>query len=209
MSITGPELLTGRQAADVLGRVGLSREQARRLLHTGLAGPAIRTRGALLYDAGRVMELADWPTVDPTTIDPICQAGVFVARLPDLDAYAPPADLDARVADGWQVSATMRLQLRVQAQRAVCVPFVATVSGYVVLGADLIDVRPMPAPTLTEQRCRLELQPAGTWFEGLRARRLVTSPGGPWTLWVPGRKQAPRRQDSLTVLFRQRGMSAQ
>jgi hypothetical protein len=209
MSTTGPELLTGRQAADVLGSAGLSREQARRLLHTGLAGPAIRTRGALLYDADRVMELANWPAIDPTTIDPLCQSGVFVARLPDLDACAPPADLEARVADGWQVSATMRLQLRVQARRAGCVPFVATVSGFVAFGADLIDVRTMPAPTRPEQRCRLELQPAGTWFEGLRARRLVTSPGGAWTLWVPGRKPAPQRQDSLAVLFGQRGMSAQ
>jgi hypothetical protein len=74
-------------------------------------------------------------------VDAVCHHGVVVVRLPDLDVTAPLADQFRRAADGWQVAPSMRVWVAAQAQRHGGVPFVATVSGFVALGADLTKVQ--------------------------------------------------------------------
>lgn len=57
-------------------------------------------------------------------------------------------------------------------------PFLATVSGLVVLGADIVGVR---GPTL-------ELTTPGAWFDRFQESRLLIGSGRPWALhlsrWV-------------------------
>ncbi|MEJ7796083.1 MAG: hypothetical protein WKF50_11060 [Nocardioides sp.] len=58
----------------------------------------------------------------------------------------------------------------------------ATVCGFVVVGAEIIDARADADATTV-----LELRPAGGWFETFRERRLSTGPGRSWVIrgWQP------------------------
>ena len=62
-------------------------------------------------------------------------------------------------------------------------PWVATLCGFVVFGAELVgfgeQVEPIP-------RTFFVLRPPGAWFDAIEGRRLPTRPGGrPWYLWTP------------------------
>ena len=60
-----------------------------------------------------------------------------------------------------------------QVVRYGALPFVATVGGLVVLGADIVDTRGLSG---------LVLEPPGPWFGVVDGRWLPTGPGRPWVL---------------------------
>ena len=74
-------LITERAGSEILTSVGISREQARLLLHTGVAGPGERVGRSTLYDGSRVQEVAARPPVDEHRLMRMCPVGVYVARL--------------------------------------------------------------------------------------------------------------------------------
>jgi hypothetical protein len=66
-------------------------------------------------------------------------------------------------------------------------PSVATVSGFIALGANIVGVREDPTrPGYPAFRVRhpttLSLAEPGGWFDDFRGRRLPTGPGRPWTI---------------------------
>ena len=168
-------LISSRQAAVRLSDVGLSRRRANLALEAGLAGDPIRTSAAVFYDSARVDELVSRPPVERGAVTRECPFGLF---------------LDRRVVDvrGFQVLGTgavdeLRLGswggaiLGISIRQHGPLPYVATVCGFVVLGADIVDVLPG-----ADGRCRLDLTDAGPWFESWRGRRWPTGPGREWTL---------------------------
>ena len=59
-------------------------------------------------------------------------------------------------------------------------PWVATLCGHVVLGAEAVAV------TTGTDHLRFTLREPGQWFESVRDRVLPTTRGGrPWVLWTP------------------------
>lgn len=179
-------LISAREAAAVLRALGLSRERARLLLATGIAGEGVRTPGSLLYDAHRVRAVAERPELAPANILDACPHGLFVARLGPgrrVDLSLDPAQRREPATGPWKLSLPMWATLRVAASRGRSVPLVATVSGVVVLGAAITDAR-----SEGEAGYRLELDEPGDWYDTLSGRRWLPGRGGPPLLawrWTP------------------------
>jgi hypothetical protein len=170
--------LSSRQAAVELARVGLARDQARQVLATGLAGPGIRTAGALLYDEAKIHDLRRRPTARNADLDPRCRAGMFVTRGRHLDCSAPRSEQLASVCGGWRLSPFTVVLMQTRAERGQPLPFIATVGGFVILGAEIHGVRG------TTTAATLDLGNPGPWFDAFRDKRFETGRGGPWILWT-------------------------
>jgi hypothetical protein len=176
-------MVTGRQAAELLREVLPTREHARLVLKAGLAGPAIDTSAALLYDAARVEELTMRPPVTAEEVATWGSFGAYVARLP----RATPID----VSSAWEERAALvstrpdmptmsAALLDVRLGAAVRLPWVATLCGFVVLCADAVGARQ------DDHGMAFDLLEPGAWAQDLDGRRLRTRPGRPWTLLEPG-----------------------
>jgi hypothetical protein len=170
-------LISARESSRILGGDGLSRQQSRRVLLTGLAGPAVRTGAALLYDEHCVQLLARWQAIGHQDLLDACPGGVLVVRLGPGEEQDSSWDWERR-------AETVRLQpavgfaawLQVNALLAVSgrLACVVTVCGYPVLTADLVSFRGVG------DQVDLGLERPGTWASLLHERRLVTSPGPRW-----------------------------
>jgi len=184
----GTPMLSSREAEEVLGTLGISRRSARLLLGAGLAGRAVRTRGALLYDATRVWDLVAAPEVDRAALRRVRWPGLLVLRLgaaTPLDVTATQAEQLAAVAGPWQLSPWLRARLGLAVRQHGRAAFVATVGTFVALGADIVGTH---VPGGSEQKAdrtgvALELGSPSGWFEGFHGRRLPTGGGGPWRYW--------------------------
>ena len=195
-----PECVSEREAIGMLRTAGLTKRGAGRLLALGLAGDPVRIgtrRGGCavtLFDVNRVRSLLARPTITDDEVAAWCPGGLFVSRR-ELPAALPwPEQMEA-LADGWALSiwTGVRLGHRVREQP---LPFVATVAGFVVAGADLVDVRWHDASPDDRRsghgiRHRLVLADPGPWFERFRDRRLLTGPGRPWHLREPAPTERP------------------
>jgi hypothetical protein len=161
-----------------MARHGISRQQSRRVLLSGLAGPAVRVGRTLLYDEQEVRSLSSWTILDHDTLRASCPSRIVVVRL-------GPGDEPGQEWSWEQRAAAIRLQpylgfpawAQIRALVGVCrwMACVATVCGYPVLTAELTAVG-----VTDDQRLDLRLEPAGDWAALLERRRLVTSPGPPW-----------------------------
>ena len=169
-------LITGREAAHRLGAAGLTRRQANRVLTAGFAGAPVRSTGAHLYDARRVADLERWPTVGDDVLDRACPRGIFIARR-DVDLDTPAATQRETVRADWPISPYTAVLLRSRIEASGSLPFVATVCGFVALGADLTGL-----VATAHGSYLLELDEPGAWFEPLRGRRIPTGPGRPWVI---------------------------
>jgi hypothetical protein len=173
-------LISARESSRILEAGGVCRQQSRRVLLAGLAGPAAPSGHALLYDEARVLALAARPPVDHAELLASCPTGVLVIRLPP--GAEPAGDTSwERRADavriqphlGFPAWAHLRARL-VRRGRLACV---ATVCGYPVLTADLVSVR-----STADDRLELGLESAGEWEACVERRRLVTGSGPAWLL---------------------------
>jgi hypothetical protein len=188
-------LISAREAADLLAPLGIGRESTRRVLAFGLAGPAHETRSARLYDRDRVAALLGWPPVDLTGLDETVRAGVFVARLGNHVGTL------AEAARGpWRISPWLRTRISMTQERQGFVPLVATIGGFVVLGADItggvlhapgaatIGRQPGRTCTFTLTEPRTQPRP---WFDDFEGHRLPTGPGAAWRWWQPPNREHP------------------
>lgn len=194
--------INGREAARRIGeRHLLSRDQARRVLASGLAGPARRTKGVVLYDADRVEALLARPMCAYETLDRIRP---FIARLGrgrslDLGAtWAEQADVARR---GWRLPLLTGVMLRrLGSLGPDRHPFVATLGGWVVLGAEITgwSVDDQPTPRRSALRCSFHLEEPGDWYDALADTWLPLENGAAWTLWGAP-TMTPSKFDSLDM----------
>ena len=168
-------LVSAREAAVFLEDAGLCRRQARRVLASGLAGAPLRTRSSLLFDADRVRDLVAWPVADAAAVDAACPWGIFISRR-QVDVGAEAADQLASVREDWPLNQLTRVFLGLRIRRHGYFPFVATVSGYVALGAEIV------GGSLRRGNAVFDLQEPGEWFEVLRGRQFPSGPGRPWVI---------------------------
>ena len=181
--------------------LGVDRESARRALLSGVAGQAVRTRGATLYDADAIDALVDHArvTITPEDAPGVCRRGVFVGRLGPrrptpqddwrswrgADASAPLREqLDAASA-WWRLALMTRILIGILVEQDGYVPFLGTVASFVLVGGEITDARAGPA-SAGDRATRLELRPAGRWFATFERRRISGPAGGPWYGWPDG-----------------------
>jgi len=171
-------LISGREAAAVLAEVGIARRQARQVLSSGLAGMPVATRGAHLYQEEAVLELASRRPMTQDEVSAACPGLLFVARR-WVDLLASPEDQVETLTRHWDLGVRgSNIVLVVQTRVRGSVPFVATLCGFVVFGADL--------RRLMGERggrtYRMEVEAPGDWFEAFRGRRLHYGPGRDFVL---------------------------
>lgn len=193
----GSEWVSMREAAGILGPTGIDRETTRRLLAAGLAGEGVRLKHSVLYRRDRVEALAarpeiphggqpGWPHPGPTEslLPEICHAGTFVVRLPTR-APVDPGSWMQTCAGPWQISAYGRVRLQVMVETRGLVPLLATLGGFVVMGADITAVK----PCLSARGAiftRVELAEPGEWFDQCQGLRFRPHRGQPWWMWPDG-----------------------
>jgi hypothetical protein len=182
-------LISQREACEVLTGAEVSRRHAQRALACGLAGNPIRTRSALLYDEAAVWALASRTILLRAHMWRRSPAGFFVARR-DVAAHAPREAQLHELATGWEavspwtwVGLSLRVDRLVQ-ERGRGLPFVCTVAGFVVLGAEIVSARGR----------RLELVDPGAWFDGLGDARLLLGPGQAWSIHLDRCGDDPRER---------------
>jgi hypothetical protein len=174
-------LVSARGAAEIIQGVDLGREEVRRLLQAGLAGPGLRTPGAVLYDEERVRELATWPPVREAVIDELCPFGLFVGRVArgrSIDLAADWTIRSTAVAGGWDLSIFDRVLLTSRIARFGPMPFLATLCGYVAMGAEVVDLEVEGGG-----RTRFGLAEPGEWYEAFGKRRLRQGAGRSFFIW--------------------------
>jgi hypothetical protein len=112
---------------------------------------------------------------------------VFVARR-GVDVRAPRREQLTTLAGDWPIAFTLRLMLRVRIHQYGRVPFVATVCGFIALGADIVGVRADHLGNST-----FDLGDPGEWFAAVHGCRLPTGRGRPWSILDRGRMAAALR----------------
>jgi|GEM_PF-3523302 len=178
-------LISARQAADILRWGGFNVDRSRLLLRSGVAG-GVPTSSGTMYDEDRVRELAVRRFVRPAEIATACPGGILVGRLArtkSLDLTADAATQLAAVHGPWRVPLLWGILLDHCAKSGTPMPFVATVCGYVLVGAEVTGFE-----RGTGDRATLHLREAGPWFASLRERRWLAGRGGPALLlwgWPP------------------------
>lgn len=164
--------VSARGAAEILAGDGFSRAMSRRLLATGLAGDPVRTSSATLYDAARVRDLLDRPSVDVDRLPSPCDRVMLESRV----AADSTADDWARIGNA---GAVVRVHLQLLVERHGLVPAVHTCCGFVLGGSDVVGALGLP-----DNHAYLQVRPPGAWFESFAGRRLHSTAGNPWRLWV-------------------------
>lgn len=169
--------VSAREAARLLAPAGLARPQAQHLLASGLAGPAERAGGVVLYDADRVERLRDARAVAlPVTSGPVLVVRLGPAR--GWRADASPEEQWSVASGPWRGTAFQRLEVRLAAPA----PFLATVSGYVAVAAEVLDAVAVRAAGTGDERTVFTLRDAGSWARDAVGTRCPTGPGPSWVL---------------------------
>jgi hypothetical protein len=178
-------LISARAAADLLtGRVS-SFEQARRLLRTGVAGTGVPVGGSPAYDDEQVRELAARPWVNERDLATSCPWGVHVARLGrdrSLDVAQPWKEQAEALAVQPRLPAMTAATLGVRMKVAEGLPWVVTVSGFVVFAAETTGWRSSP-----DGAEAFVLRQPSVWSEKVERRWFASGRGRHWHLWDPAR----------------------
>jgi hypothetical protein len=178
--------MSERSAAEVLGRRGLGREQARQLLLAGAAGEGARVGRATAYDADLVRALVDRPFVDLAELGDLCPHGVHVARIrrgrPFRCDWPWTRQAAALATQPAMTPMTCALVVNVPIHVHGGVPWVATVSGFAVLAATAT-----AAHLTADGVMRFDLDPPGLWREAVEGRWFPTGAGRHWFSWHPDR----------------------
>ena len=182
------ELISQREAAWVLDvHHELSRPRVTRLLATGVVGAPVRAGGALLYDGDAVRRLAARPRRTRADLATGGLRRVIVLRRA-VDLLADRATQEAQLTDGWNLNYLDCLGMTWKIEADGPIPVVVTVSGFVILGAELAGfTRSSMAPG---KRVRLVVREPGSWFEPLRETRLDVIPGATFSFWDAGQPDA-------------------
>lgn len=183
--------VSARQAAGLLlEQGGIARTQARSLLAAGLAGPGVRGAGAVLYDQTAVQALASRPVLALDELTPVCPHGLVVARIDGsrrVEAGAGWEELaaDLSVQSGMPPWTRALLAARISAFGSL--PWVATLCGHVVLGADALGVYSgLGHGVDRDGTVTFTLARPRRWFGAVEDVVLRTGRGGrPCLIWIP------------------------
>jgi hypothetical protein len=190
-----------------LARVHLvGRNQALRILQSGLAGPRTRVGSAYRYDGDAVERLLARPRCTDEALD---RHRPFIARIGrtrhfDLDATWEEQRAD--VAAGWYLPSLAYHQMRPR----LPVPFLATLGAWVVFGAEITGYErsredaDQPRSERAQNRrlppASLVLGPPGDWFSEFEDTWLPIENGATWTLWG-ALNSTPSRADPLSMYY--------
>jgi hypothetical protein len=169
---------------DLLGDlIGLAPEQSRQLLIAGFAGTGQRAGRATMYDERQVRALASRPFVDLDRLAGVCPHGLYIARLSrstgfDL-AWPWRRQADVVASQPWMPPLT-RATINVRIAAWGCLPWVATISGFVAFGADATGVQ-----RATDGTTCFRFREPGGWFDFLTGTCFPTGRGRHWVLWLP------------------------
>jgi hypothetical protein len=163
-------LITGRQARAALLQADISDRRARTALACGLAGTAVETSVALLYDSDRVEDLGRRRVVTHVEIHDRCPDRVFVSRRPVSVAIDPGALREELSVIPGQISPWSALTIWCSHLKPDGTKFLATVAGFVVHGATIREAHGQD----------LVLDDPGEWFDGLLGAQLLTGKGRQW-----------------------------
>ncbi|WP_328529416.1 hypothetical protein OG984_28355 [Nocardioides sp. NBC_00368] len=200
-------LITTQQACERLAKVHLlGRNQALRILQSGLAGPRTRVGSAYRYDSDAIERLLARPRSTDEALD---RHRPFIARIGRARHFDPDATWEeqrADVATGWYLPSLAYQQMRPR----LPVPFLATLGAWVVFGAEITGyerslhpaVEPREQPPDQPQSKRPQnrrLPPAslvlgrpGDWFSEFEDTWLPIENGATWTLWGALNSTPPR-----------------
>jgi hypothetical protein len=157
----------------VLARDGVSPWTALQVLGSGVAGEPVHAGAMSFYDQAKVEELAARPMVRWPDAMKWSPGGFFVSRR-SFPATSPRAEQVAALTGGWgSISPWEWVTAGLQLKQHGALPFVATVGGLVVLGADIVELRGLS---------QLVLEEPGPWFDDVAGRWFPTGPGRPWVL---------------------------
>lgn len=177
-------LMSTGQAAALLAEAGVARTQAQILLAAGLAGRGVRCAGAVLYDDGAVTALAARPQATREGLVAACPHGLVIARLDrarKVDVTIGWKPLAAQLSGQPPMPPLTRALLAARMAAYGSLPWVATLCGRVVLGADAVRVE-----LGADGNTRFTLAPPGEWFAVLIDRALATGRGGrSWMVRTP------------------------
>jgi hypothetical protein len=174
-------LLSVRESAEVLAVAGLTFDQTRLLLRTGVAGPGTPVAGSVAYDEDAVLALACRPERVPQDVTRLVAAGLYVARLSRdvrVDLGAPWAEVAESLSDQPSLTPMSRALLAARIAGHGRLPWVATLFGFVLLGADTVGVWSDDS----RGRTVFALEPPGAWFSAVDGSRLRTRRGRPGLL---------------------------
>jgi hypothetical protein len=180
-------LISTREAAAILAARVPSFEQTRHLLATGVVGRPVQVGRTIGYDECLVSDLASRPVVDEHRLAEACPAGVYVARLGRhrwLDTASSWEEQARSVAP--QPALTPMTAALIGVRRRLAdggLPWVATVSGFVVFGGEATGWR------RGEDSSVVDLEPPGAWYQQVDGRWWPFGRGRHWCLWDPWRLQ--------------------
>lgn len=178
-------LLSVRDAADVLALAGLTVEQTRLLLRTGVAGPGTLLGGAVGYDEDAVVGLATRPELEASEVTQVVPGGLYVARLgraATVDLTRPWPEAAESLRDQPSMTEMSRALLAARIAGHGRLPWVATMFGFVLLGVDAVGVW----SDHERGRTLFALEPPGAWFGVVEGHRLRTRRGRPGLLLTGG-----------------------
>ncbi|MET8518779.1 hypothetical protein [Nocardioides sp. NPDC004968] len=200
-------LITSGQACELLGRVHLlGRNQALRVLQSGLAGERTRLGAGYGYDSDALDALLARPRCGTEALD---QHRPFIARIGrnrPFDARAAWDEQREQLADGWYLPRLAVEQMRGHHP----VPFLATLGAWVVFGGRIsgyektrmepVDVRPQ---NRSHGPTRFTLTPPGDWFPEFEGTWLPIENGATWTHWG-ALNSTPSRADPFRADYHER-----
>ncbi len=141
-----------------------------------------------VYDESRVQEVAARPLVDEQRLREACPLGVFVARLARGRSLDTSAEWDeqARAVAAQpplppMTAAVIGVRHRLADGR---LPWVATVSGFVVFGGEATGWR-----RAGDGSNVVDLERPGPWYRDVAERWFAFGRGRHWCLWDPWRLQ--------------------
>jgi hypothetical protein len=170
-------------AARYLGVVAPT--QAHRALTCGLAGPAKVEGSRRLYRLSQVEELGSRPAVGADELDALGALGAMLLRVPVTVPSAAIADLDALLVGPWRSSLPVQLLIAAAVARSPF-PLIATVSGFIVGGRDIVGI------DTSLDGIAFRLAAAGEWRRAVHRRRWPLRGGGPPLRYVHFATGGPR-----------------
>lgn len=178
--------LTTREAALLLAqRHKLSHADALQVLHAGLAGAPLPVGAAMIYREEAVQRLLECPQLTGADLD---HDSPFVARVTDRPFRRAKtwSDRAALLSSGWYIPPLLRVWIRTRSAPPMRYPFIATVAGFVVFGADITEMSygaEEARPMRREPQTVFAFATPGPWFSRFEQHRIPTGPGHPWILW--------------------------
>lgn len=196
--------VTSAQACERLGTLHLlGRNQALRVLQSGLAGERTRLGTGYGYDSDALDALLARPRCTDEALDRHKPLIARIGRNRPFDARARWDEQREELADGWYLPRLAVEQMRGRHP----VPFLATLGAWVVFGGEIVGYEKTGAEPVSvhpQNRShgptRFRLAAPGDWFSEFEDTWLPIENGATWTLWG-ALNSTPSRADPLSMYY--------